>query len=115
MKITILIPTKNRAVWLEKCLETCLDQDWTDCGLLISDNVSMDHTKEVVSRFQDRLPITYVNPGQRLGMTEHWEFAIPYATGEYLCIIGDDDGIVPHGLEEMKKLLQLHPLAPAFV
>lgn len=103
--ITILITTRERATRLDKCLATCLGQDWSDCELLISDNVSKDHTKQIIDNYNGLLPINYINPGKRLGMSEHWEFAIPYAKGKYLCVIGDDDGVPSWGIMKMKLLL----------
>lgn len=108
-QITLLIPTRERATRLEKCLETCLEQDWSDCELLISDNVSSDNTAGVIDKFKSRLPIKYINPGKRLGMSEHWEFAITAAQGDYICIIGDDDGLPSWGIGRMKELLTKYP------
>ncbi len=38
-------------------------------------------------------------------MTSNYEFALSHATGNYVCIIGDDDGLMPNALEELNKLL----------
>jgi glycosyltransferase involved in cell wall biosynthesis len=111
--ITLLIPTRERAQLLRGCLQTCLGQDWNDCELLISDNYSSDETREVVDSFADRLPIRYINPGKRLGMGEHWEFAIPEVKSEYMMVIGDDDGLPSQAIARMKALLKSHPNADA--
>ena len=107
--ITLLIPTRERAHVLEKCLQTCINQDWSDCEILVSDNASRDQTRTVIQKFSDQLPLNYINPGSRLGMSEHWEFAIAKVRGEYLVIIGDDDGLPTGSIATMKRLLQEHP------
>ncbi len=38
-------------------------------------------------------------------MTDSLEFAVGHARGEYVTIIGDDDGYLPHALAEMDVLL----------
>jgi hypothetical protein len=38
-------------------------------------------------------------------MTSNYEFALSHVTGDYVCIIGDDDGLMPNALQELNKVL----------
>ena len=67
--ITIIIATRNRAEILRQTLEdmTAVDRDGLNVEIIVADNGSSDHTREVVESFADRLPVRWVfeqEPGQ---------------------------------------------------
>ncbi|MAZ03645.1 MAG: hypothetical protein CMN56_10955 [Sneathiella sp.] len=104
MKISIVVPTRNRAEFLKYCLETCLASDDPDIEVVVSDNNSLDETRAVVAEFTDQRLI-YVNPGVDLSMRQNFEFALSHATGDYVIFIGDDDGVVPNGIATLRYLI----------
>lgn len=104
-KFTVIIPTLNRAETLESALRTCVGQDYSNFEILVSDNASIDNTAAVVNSFDDER-IRYVNPGSRLGMSEHWEFALSHVSDGYVTILGDDDGLLPGAIEAISKLIE---------
>lgn len=60
-KVTIAIPTYNRARLLKVCLESVLAQDHPDFGVVVLDNASSDDTQTVVRSFADRdRRVTYI-------------------------------------------------------
>jgi hypothetical protein len=108
--ITVLIPTRERADTLEHSLATCVNQ--TDPGLriLVSDNCSQDATKAVVEKFQARdRRVEYINSGRRLGMAEHWEFALGHVREGFVTVLGDDDGLFPNALATIRETLRTQP------
>jgi hypothetical protein len=42
-------------------------------------------------------------------MSSNWELAVGQARGEYVLVIGDDDGLLPYSLAEIDRLLRQHP------
>ncbi len=104
IKFTVIIPTRERPDTLEWSLKTCTAQDYDNFEIIVSDNFSQDRTREVVEAAKDKR-IRYINTGKRISMTGNYEFALSHATGDYICIIGDDDGLMPNALEELNKLL----------
>ena len=51
-KISILIPTYNRAAFLRNALDSIVAQNARDIECVISDNASSDDTAEIVKSFQ---------------------------------------------------------------
>jgi len=99
--LSVIIPTRERAETLRYTLRTALDQRSPNFEVLVSDNFSQDNTAQVVKSFSDpRLRV--INPGQRLSMSDHWDFALLHARGDYILFIGDDDGIVPGALDQLE-------------
>ncbi len=104
IKFTVIIPTCNRADTLKWSLKSCINQDYENLEILVSDNFSQDQTLDVVNSFQDQR-IKYINPGKRLGMSSHWEFALQHATGDYVNFIGDDDAMLPNAYTNLDEII----------
>jgi glycosyltransferase involved in cell wall biosynthesis len=104
MKISIVVPTRNRAEFLKYCLETCLASSDPNIEVVISDNNSVDDTRDVVGIIQDPR-LVYVHPGRDLSMRQNFEFALSHATGDYVIFIGDDDGVVPNGIATLRYMI----------
>lgn len=103
-KLTIIVPTRERADTLIHTIKTLVVQDYQNLEILISDNFSQDNTREVVNFFSD-IRIKYINTGLRLSMSDNWEFALDHATGDYITFIGDDDGFIPGSISKAMDLI----------
>lgn len=112
-KISIIIPTRERADTLEYTLKTCVSQEDEDIEILVSDNASNDNTKEIVEKFTDSR-ISYYRTDKRISMASNWEFALSKVRGEYIHILGDDDGLVPGAIRDIKNILSKYEY-PAFI
>ena len=103
--ISVIIPTRERAETLYFAIQTALEQTSNNFEVIISDNFSQDSTKEVVRNFSDPR-LKYFNTGQRLSMSDNWEFALEKARGEYIVFIGDDDAVMPGGINKLEAKIQ---------
>jgi len=104
---TVIIPTKNRAVYLEKTLLTCTLQTYANLEVIVSDDGSDDGTKDVVARAAARdSRIRYVTPGAPVGMRENFEFALNHVRPGYVMALGSDDGLLPYAFEGMLEVLR---------
>lgn len=95
--VTIVIPTRNRCDTLRASLATALNQDYPRLQVVVSDNASDDDTRAVVESFSD-FRIRYVNTGQRVSMTDNFEFGLSHVQSGWAVMIGDDDGLLPNSL-----------------
>lgn len=107
MKISIVIPTRNRSEFLRHCVQTCLACDDPDIEIVVSDNNSEDDTRQLIESIDDAR-LKYVCKGQSLSMRQNFEFALEHATGEYILYLGDDDGVLPNGITTMRRLIDRH-------
>lgn len=109
-KFTVLIPTRERADVLASCIQSVVAQDYPELQILVSDNCSADHTAEVVRSFGDAR-IRYLNPGRRLAMSQHWEFALSHVEDGWVTIVGDDDGLLPGALQRVDQIRREYGVA----
>ncbi|MDI1254299.1 glycosyltransferase family A protein [Thermomonas sp.] len=103
-RINVIIPTRERADTLVHALRTVVQQDYDDVQIIVSDNFSQDQTRQVVESFGDSR-IRYLNTGRRISMSHNWEFALSHVTHGWVTFLGDDDGLLPGGLERIGALI----------
>ena len=104
MKISVVIPTRNRSEFLRYCVNTCLAAEDRDIEIVVSDNNSVDDTRQRIEPIDDPR-LRYISTGQDLSMRQNFEFALGHATGDYIIFIGDDDGILPSGLVSLRRVI----------
>ena len=107
MKISIIIPTRERAQYLRFSLQTALGIQDENLEILVCNNASCDNTEAVIKSFSDPR-IRYVNTGSRVSMRENFNNALKHSSGEYVIFFGDDDGIVPSQFKYLRALLETH-------
>lgn len=106
-RFTVIIPTKDRADYLRHTLRTCELQDYDNFEVIVSDDGSTDHTRDVVEQAGRRDPrIRYVTQGASVGMRDNFEFALNQVKPGYVMALGGDDGLLPYGIRGMRDVLQ---------
>lgn len=103
-KFTLIIPTKNRHENLLQSIPLCLDQNYDQLEVIISDNFSTPETFEVVRQFKDPR-LKYVRANRPLSMSENFDFALSHASGGYIMMLGDDDGPVHGCLDRVNQIM----------
>jgi glycosyltransferase involved in cell wall biosynthesis len=105
MKMTIIIPTRNRAETLRHALATCTSQGYADLEIIVSDNCSADDTEAVVRGARDPR-VKYLRTPRRFSMTGNFEFALAHVRDGFVGIMGDDDGLMPGAIERASHFLE---------
>lgn len=103
--VNILIPTYNRANYLRETIQSVLAQTYQNIEILVFDDASPDNTSEVVAEFSHDSRVVYVRHSQNLGMAENWKASIAAATGEFFCLLNDDDTLEPEFVESLAQPL----------
>jgi len=107
---SIVIPTYNRASELRFALFCILRQSFSDFEIIISDNCSIDNTKEVVGELKNK-KIRYFRSKKNVPYAINAKNAMEHATGEYIFLHSDDDFLLRKDsfLEIYKKIKKYNP------
>lgn len=91
-KISIITPTYNHANFLSQCIQSVIDQTYTDWEQIIVDDGSTDSTKLIVDGFKDnRIKYIYQNNRGIKLLYETYNTALHEAKGELIAILEGDD------------------------
>lgn len=109
-KVSICVPTYNRANLLPDLLDSILEQTYQNFEIIITDNSDNQKTKQLVeSKYADDR-IIYSKNEKNLGMGGNARRAFSYVNGEYFTFTPDDDiWIDKDKLKKQIDILQKHP------
>lgn len=117
MRLSICIPTYNRARHLADCLTSIAkdyEQSSIDIEVCISDNGSQDDTASVIASFASRLPLIHSRNAENLGIPRNFLKVVSLASGEFAWLLGDDDLLMPGALARVDALIAEHPQVDVF-
>lgn len=98
--LSIIIPTKNRQYTCLFAIESALLIKSEIIEVVIQDCGDTDILKEqIFKKFGNDNRMKYFHSDSLPSMTENWNLAIANAKGKYICVIGDDDAVLPACLE----------------
>lgn len=106
MKISVIIPTYNRAALVEETVRSVLEQSFTDYEVIVVDDGSTDQTAQTLARFGNR--IRYVHQ-QNGGVNNARNHALSLAQGEFIAVVDDDDLWQPYKLALQLQILERFP------
>ena len=102
---TAIVPTYNRARFVEPCLKAILSQSRPVSQILVINDGSQDDTEQVVSGFGSSVSlVTTENRGKSAALN----LALSRATGDYIWVIDDDDLVRPDALSALAGTLDRH-------
>lgn len=108
MKISLVIPTRSRAIYLRECLKTvaiAVQACDHDVEVIVSDNASDDETEEVCAQ-SNITGLKYFRQPDRLSMRQNFEAGLHASTGSHVVFIGDDDAVAPNGLVLLYEMIE---------
>lgn len=104
IKITVIIPTKNRKESLKKILDSLVKQKFTNFEIIVSDGNSTDGSREMLKKYQNKLKISLAD-GEG-GLVQAMNNACLKAKGEIIVRTDDDIVASPEWLEEINKTFE---------
>ena len=102
---SIIIPTYNRENFLEKAINSIVDQTYYNWELIIIDDGSTDKTKELIDKFQikdSRIIYLYQKNQERSAARNN---GIKNSRGKYICFLDSDDEFKPNHLQLFSEVI----------
>jgi glycosyltransferase involved in cell wall biosynthesis len=112
-KVSVIIPTYNRAHMVKDTIDSVLNQTYKNVEIIIIDDGSLDNTLDVLKVYNDKIKVLkQENKGNSAARNK----GLLYATGEYVAFLDDDDQWMETKLEtEVQYLEQNSSLAFVYV
>ena len=93
-KVSVIVPVYNSEKYIEKCLNSIIEQTYKDFELIVINDGSKDKSLEILEKYKNNFPkvITLINQ-ENIGVSKTRNNAIKMAKGKYVMFIDNDDFI----------------------
>lgn len=105
-KVSVIIPTYNRATLLQESVESALSQDYENIEVIVVDDGSTDETENIARSFGSR--IVYLKQ-KNSGPSAARNLGILYSSGDYLMFLDSDDVLLPGCIKKLATTLDRNP------
>jgi len=105
-KVSVIIPTYNRANFVTKAIDSVLAQAFNDYEIIVIDDGSTDNTREVLKPYRDK--IQYIHQ-KNSGVSAARNAGIKIAKGEWIAFLDSDDEWMPEYLSWQMEQARQNP------
>ena len=98
--ISIVVSAFNVEKYVEKSINSILNQTYSDIELIIVEDCSVDQTLDIIKSFTDPR-IKLIKNSSNLGAGYSRKIGIEHTTGDYIITIDSDDWLEPQFLENL--------------
>ena len=93
--VSIIVPIYNAEQYLRRCVDSILNQEYTDFELLLVNDGSTDASGDICEEYRDQDPRVIVIQKENTGVSDSRNRALDRARGKYLQFLDSDDWITP--------------------
>jgi len=105
-----MIPTYNRANFLDRALRSLVLQSNQNFSVIITDNNSSDSTNKVVTEYKNKLNISFIESKTNTGAVTNWQRGLNATKSKWVKVLYSDDWLEPNALEELSNFVQFNSL-----
>lgn len=113
MSVSVIIPVYEVSAYVERCLQSVLNQTFTDIECIIVDDASPDDSivkcERMISAYQGPIRFIILHHEKNRGLSAARNTGTAAATGEYLYYLDSDDEITPDCIEKLMACAAAHP------
>lgn len=110
MRFSIICTNYNKEPYIEKCITSVLEQNFTDYEFIIIDDASTDGSPAIIQAYYEKHPdkIIYLKNETNVGMAAGYNKAMEIVKGELVCLIDSDDFWFQDKLRIVDDYFKLH-------
>ena len=104
-KVSVIVPIYNVEGYIEKCLETLVNQTLDDIEIILVNDGSKDNSALIAKKYLEKYPekIVYLEK-ENGGLSDARNYGMPYAKGEYIAFLDSDDYVEKDMYEKMYEI-----------
>lgn len=101
MKVSVIVPVYNVESYLEKCLDSLVNQTLKEIEILVVNDGSPDNSQKIIDEYTKKYKNVKSFIKENGGLSDARNYGIKYATGEYLSFVDADDYVHKDMLQKM--------------
>ena len=94
-EVSVIIPAYNYGGYIKECLDSCIEQTFTDTEIIVIDDASTDNTRSVIESY----PVKLISLPENRGYSYCKNVGIREATGKYIVHLDADDVLTPESVK----------------
>ncbi len=103
IKFSVIIPTYNRATFIETTIRSVQNQQYQNWELIIVNDGSTDNTEQIVKTILDERIKYVLIPNAERGAARN--AGIRISAGDFVCFLDSDDVLLPNHLSEASNYI----------
>lgn len=100
-KVSVIVPVYNTSKYLDKCIDSIVNQTLNDIEILIVNDGSTDNSQDIIDKYTKKYDIIKSYIKENGGLSDTRNYGIERSNGEYIAFIDSDDYIKADMLEKM--------------
>lgn len=104
-KISVIVAVYNTEKYVKKCIDSLLNQTYSNLEILIIEDGSTDNSKEILNEYKNNKKVKLIFNEKNSGLAYSRNVGMDNATGEYLGFIDSDDYVAPDYFEKLMESL----------
>ena len=104
-KISIIVPIYNVEKYLDKCLESLLNQTYKNIEIVCVEDCSTDSSRDVLNKYRNNKKIKIVLNKNNSGLSFSRNEGLKHATGDYIGFVDSDDYVDADYYEKMMETI----------
>ncbi len=104
--VSIIIPCYNAEKYLDKCMESLLNQTYRDIEILLIDDGSTDDSLRICQRYMETDSRVRVFTQTNMGQGEARNRGLQESVGEYIVFVDSDDWMETYAVQELYDSLK---------
>lgn len=106
-KVTLIVPVYNSERYIGKCLDSILNQTYTNFEIMVVNDGSTDKSQDIIDEYKKNYPEKIISIEQsNKGVAVTRNESIKKASGEYIMFIDNDDYIDKDYIETFTKIAE---------
>lgn len=104
--ISVIVPVYNTGIFLSKCIQSILDQTYSNIEIICINDGSTDNSLEILNEFASKDKRIIVISQENSGVSSARNRGLEIATGDYVTFVDSDDSLAPNMYSVLTELIQ---------
>lgn len=104
-KISVIVSVYNTEKYVEKCIESILNQTYENLELVLVNDGSTDSSSKILSKYKKNPKVILIDNEQNRGLSYSRNVGLQASTGDFIGYIDSDDYIDPNYYELLMKAI----------
>ena len=100
-KVSVIIPAYNCAPYIERCINSMLDQNYKNLEIVVINDGSTDGTDDILKAYGDKIKL--LESDANLGVAHARNLGLAHSTGDLVLFVDSDDSLVGNSVPDLVR------------